>query len=428
MIFNAWTHWLSSLAPDQLFWMLAPLLLLDSPRYLLGAVAICIVDSVRDAWRWMAGAPSERQYEYCPSVCAILAGLNEADTLCQTLESLWGTYPRLEIIVVDDGSDDGMTDVAREFALTHSGVLVLRKPQRGGKSSALNFALPFTRAELIVCVDTDSHLGPNAIWEIVQPFRDETVGAVSGTVAPRNAFTNVVTWLQGLEYLRCIFIGRMVTSRLNILGIVSGAFGAFRRSAIERVRGWDVGPGEDGDVVLRLRKSGYRVVFAPYAQCFTSAPTAWDRLFRQRRRWEWAVVTFECRKHLDLADVFGANFRMSNFALLADRWLYNVVLVYVFWGYFTWLCFRMHDELHWFFLTNYAAYVVIEFLQLLVILSYSTDRRRDLKLGLATPLMPLYYLWLRAVSLIAVTEEMFTRRSFRDGFVPPHVRQATWHW
>jgi hypothetical protein len=35
---------------------------------------------------------------------------------------------------------------------------------------------------------------------------------------------------------------------------------------------------------------------------------------------------------------------------------------------------------------------------------------------------------LRAVSLLAVTEEMLSRRSFRDGFVPVHVREATWHW
>ena len=51
-----------------------------------------------------------------PSVTVILAGLNEADTVGSTLESVWGSYPRMEIIVVDDGSSDGMTQVAREFA------------------------------------------------------------------------------------------------------------------------------------------------------------------------------------------------------------------------------------------------------------------------------------------------------------------------
>src|SRR5207248_1453281 len=83
-----------------------------------------------------------------------------------------------------------------------------------------------------------------APWEIVQPFADPRVGAVSGTVVARAPFARLVTWLQAFEYLRCIFLGRMFASRLDILGIVSGAFGAFRADALRRLGGWDVGPGE----------------------------------------------------------------------------------------------------------------------------------------------------------------------------------------
>jgi cellulose synthase/poly-beta-1,6-N-acetylglucosamine synthase-like glycosyltransferase len=298
-----WIHWLSSVPNSQLILILAPVLLLDIPRYALGSVAMWLLEFVRDLFRGVVGRHTDAGHGYCPSVCVIVAGLNEAETVGHTIRSLIGTYPRLEIIVVDDGSTDGMSDVAREAARGfHDVVSVLRKPQRGGKSSALNFALPFTQAEILVCVDSDSHLEPGAIWEIVQPFTDARVGAVSGAVFARNAFDRVVCWLQALEYLRSIFVGRMIAARLDMLGIVSGAFGAFRRSAVCRLKGWDVGPGEDGDLTLRLRKSGYRIAFAPYAQCLTNVPTSWWRLMKQRRRWEWAVITFECRKHVDLAN------------------------------------------------------------------------------------------------------------------------------
>jgi biofilm PGA synthesis N-glycosyltransferase PgaC len=220
----------------------------------------------------------------------------------------------------------------------------------------------------------------------------------------------------------------MLAARLDMLGIVSGAFGAFRRSAIDRVQGWDVGPGEDGDLVLRIRKSGYRVAFAPYAQCFTRLPTSWLRLFKQRRRWDWSVVTFECRKHIDLANPFAPNFRISNLAMLADRWLYSLMLIYAFWGYAVWLCVFSDYNVAYVALTTYVLYLVLECLQLLVVLCYSLDRPRDLAVGLALPLMPLYYLFLRLATLVAVTEELFWRRSFRDTFVPAHVREATWHW
>lgn len=423
-----WIHWLSSVPPDELPLLLAPILLLDISRYAAGSVVICLWDCARDIVRLIQGKDQERSFRYCPSVCVVVAGLNEAETIGDTLRSIWGTYPRMEIIVVDDGSSDGTTQVAREFARTHSNVLVLRKPQRGGKSSAVNYALPFTRAEIILCVDGDSHLGPSAIWESVQPFTDPQVGAVSCTVLARNPFARLVTWLQAFEYLRCIFVGRMFSSRLNILGVVSGAFGSFRRSAIQRVMGWDVGPGEDSDLTLRLRKWGYQIAFAPYAQCFTNLPTSWWGLFKQRRRWEWACVTFECRKHVDMANIFSPNFRLSNLCLLLDRWVFNVLMTFALWGYVVWLCFHAQQDTWkqlWLF---YLVFLGLELAQLCVILFYSTERRRDLAIGLVAPLMPFYHLILRAVSLIAITEEVFTRRSFQDSFVPAHVREATWHW
>ncbi|MCA9206403.1 MAG: hypothetical protein KDA59_25295, partial [Planctomycetales bacterium] len=73
-------------------------------------------------------------------------------------------------------------------------------------------------------------------------------------------------------------------------------------------------------------------------------------------------------------------------------------------------------------------YVWLEAVQLCVVLYYSNDRRRDLMVGLATPLMPIYYLLMRVVTVFAITEELIARRSFRDNFVPQHVRESTWHW
>jgi cellulose synthase/poly-beta-1,6-N-acetylglucosamine synthase-like glycosyltransferase len=422
-----WIHWLSSKQPDELAWALLPLLLLDAPRYCLAGILLCAWDACRDLVALLRGGQAAA-LSHQPSVCVVLAGLNEADTVGSTLESVWGSYPNLEIIVVDDGSTDGMAQVAEQFAVTHAGVLVLRKTHRGGKSSALNFALPFARAEIVVCVDTDSHLATNAIWEIVQPFADERVGAVAGTVLARNARKNVCTWLQAAEYLRTIFVGRMLSSRLGVLGIVSGAFGAFRRTAIERLKGWDVGPGEDGDLVLRLRKAGWRIVHAPYAQCLTNLPTSWWRLFKQRRRWEWAVITFECRKHVDMANVFSPNFRWSNLGLLVERWVFSIAMTIGFFAYLIWLAAQDWRLLVYVLLTNYAAYLLMEIVQWLTVLYYSLDRRRDLVLAACAPLMPLYFFFLRFATLVAIIEETFWRRSFDDNFVPERVRRVTWRW
>ena len=423
-MWTGWIHWLSSIAPNELLLIVMPLLCLDGVRYCFASVAMCLWDASRGLWRGKTSGPSP----YDPSVCVILAGLNEAATIVATLESVWNSYPKLEIIVVDDGSSDGMAELAGEFASTHDNILVLRKPNRGGKSSALNFAIPFTKAEVVICVDTDSHLEPNAIFEIVQPFADPQVGAVAGTVLARNADINVVSQLQAAEYLRSIFLGRMLSSRLGILGIVSGAFGAFRREAIMATGGWDVGPGEDGDLVLRLRKAAWKIVHAPYAQCLTNVPLGWKQLFRQRRRWEWAIVTFECRKHVDMGNVFSPNFRISNLIMLLETWIFRIALTFAAFVVLGWLAVSKTDVLGYVLLTNYVLYCGLEFLQWLVMMYYTPKPRRDAWSLACLPLVPPYYLFLKVASLVAIVEEFFWRRSYQDNFVPRHVRKVTWHW
>lgn len=425
---SEWLYWTSSLHPNELLLILSPILLMDAPRYALGSVAVWLCDLAGEIFRAVTGRPAEIPFDHVPEVCVIIAGLNEAESLGRTLDSLVDTYPRMHTIVVDDGSTDGMSEIANEFARLRDDVTVVRKPDRGGKSSALNAGLPYTTAEILVCVDSDSHLGKNAIWEVVQPFKDPNVGAVSGSVLIRNPLANLVTCLQAMEYMRCIFLGRMLTCRLGILGIVSGAFGAFRREAVLRVGAWDVGPGEDGDISLRLRKAGYEVVFAPYAQSFTNPVPRWKQLTKQRRRWEWAVITLEMRKHLDMANPLHAEFRLRNLFMLVDRSLYSIVLPYSFAVYVIWQILHVHDQTLYHYALFYFVYLGFEVIQLLLLLYYSLDRKMVLSVAPVFPLMPFYYAYMRLITLWSITEEIVHRRSHQDNFVPPHVRRMALHW
>ncbi len=423
-----WIYWLSSVPRHELWLLLSMTLIFDAPRYLFGSLLLWVVDFPPACWQALIGE-EVAAFDFCPSVCVVVAGLNEAASLEQSLTYLWGSYPKLEIIVVDDGSDDGMTDVANEFARVHANVLVITKRERGGKSAAMNAAIPITTAEVVVILDADSELAHDALWEVVQPLRDPRVAAVSGNVLVRNRSANLLTRIQALEYLRSILLGRLVSSRLGLLGIVSGAFGAFRRSALERIGGWDVGPGEDEDIVLRLRKLGYLVEFAPYAECYTDVPTSLRTLTRQRRRWEWAVVSFQSRKHIDLANPLSANFRVSNFALVVERWVFNLFLPLWFWVYFGWLLIMPHDlPLLKIGAIFYVVYCVMELMQLLVLLFYSRHPWRDAQLAWVPFVMPLYQALQRCVTTVAIVEEMLTRRSYRDTFVPGHVRRVAWRW
>lgn len=424
-----WIHWLSSRHPNELLLLLLGLLLTDVPRYALSKLVLCLWCWGRDTVNLLCGRPLPEEFTYCPSVCAVVAGHNEEEVIESTLASLWGTYPRLEIIVVDDGSTDGMAAAARRFARAHPGVQVLQRPDRGGKSSALNWPLSYTQAEVIVVVDADSELGPSALWEIVQPLRDPRVGAVSGAVVVRNPFHGLVTWLQAYEYLSTIFIGRMVYAWMGILGIISGAFGAFRRTALDQVHGWDVGPPEDLDLTLAIRKLGYRIAFAAYAQCFTEAPTTWWGLIRQRLRWDRSgVIRNHCRKHLDMACFWSKNFRLSNLFLFLETWFFSIMCTYGIWVWAVVFCFRLPENWWQVLVALYLCYIVFELIQVLTNLYFTPSPGRDLLISVVFIFMPFYQVVMLAVRLVATTQELLWRASSDDNYVPRKVREATWRW
>ncbi len=424
-----WIHWLSSLHPDQLVSVVWGLLIVDGIRYGLGKVAMCLLDCARGVANWLLRRSAAASDEWTPTVGVILAGYNEAETIQATLRSIWGSYPRLEIVVVDDGSEDAMTPRAQEFASSHPGVLVLRRDRRGGKSSAMNLGLQFLTAEVVVIVDADSELGPDAIRRIVQPLSDPEVGAVAGTVLGRAPYGSLVTWFQAYEYLSSVFVGRMLAARIGLLGIVSGAFGAFRRSALDSLMGWDVGPPEDLDLTLTLRKAGYRIASAAHSICFTDLPTTWHVLARQRLRWDQSgVIRNHCRKHLDLACFWRKNVSWSDFILLLESWFTNIFCLIGIWGWFVWLAFHWKPESWMLLFSLYICYVVLELLQALTILYYTEDPRRDAPACLVVPLVPLYQMFLMVVRTYALLRETFLRSSFEDNYVPKHVREATWHW
>src|SRR5262249_52016592 len=153
------------------------------------------------------------------------------------------TWPHLEVIVVDDGSTDGTSDQVRTFLARHTPgsrqkpwcrLVTLRR--RNGKAAALNLGLALARGEYIVYVDADTTFERDAVFEIIRPMlEDPDCGAVGGNIIARNAAQNVLTQLVAIEYLFSISIGRRFRSLVNMVHVISGAFGAFRRDVIDAV-------------------------------------------------------------------------------------------------------------------------------------------------------------------------------------------------
>ena len=111
---NEWTFWLSSIPRDELLWLILPVVMFDGLRYCFSSLCMWSFDALNALvpGKSLVGKSSpvnlqssQSSYRYCPSISLIVAGLNEGDSLRGTLQRLWGTYPKLQLIVVDDGSN-----------------------------------------------------------------------------------------------------------------------------------------------------------------------------------------------------------------------------------------------------------------------------------------------------------------------------------
>jgi len=267
-----------------------------------------------------------------PPISIVVPAYNEGKSILESVRSLLALrYPRLEVVVVNDGStDDTLERLIEAFGLqrtprvywqrirsqpvrgiywspAHPGLWVLDKVN-GRKADAANAGINLASAPYVCVVDGDSMLDPGAMSAIMHAILArplETVAA-GGTIRIANgcefgpsgvtrvrAPAGLLAGSQVLEYLRAFLFGRMAWSELDALLIVSGAFGVFRKDAVVEVGGFRHDTvGEDIDLVVRLhrhlRGAGrpYKVAFVPDPVCWTECPETLRGLRNQRMRWE----------------------------------------------------------------------------------------------------------------------------------------------
>jgi biofilm PGA synthesis N-glycosyltransferase PgaC len=229
-----------------------------------------------------------------PFVSIIVPGKNEGKHIYKLANSLKEqTYRNFELIVIDDGSDDDTRTICNSLKKNGLIDIFLSNDVRGGKASAANLGLRYATGKFIIHMDADCSYDRDAVENIIVPFYyDDKLGAVGGDVQVRNYRESLCATLQAIEYTDTISVGRISQSQLGIYRIISGAFGAFKKEALQSVGGWDIGPGLDGDITVKIRKLGYQIHFEPTAICQTNVPVTFKSLIKQRLRWDKSLNTF----------------------------------------------------------------------------------------------------------------------------------------
>jgi biofilm PGA synthesis N-glycosyltransferase PgaC len=227
-----------------------------------------------------------------PPVTILVPAYNEGAVIQGSIRSLLELdYPRYEILVIDDGSKDDTYVKASVYAGDHGRALVrvITKPN-GGKARALNTGISQASSDFILCMDGDSALHPATLRRAIRHFDDSAIGAVAGSVKVVNR-TNLLSSLQALEYIEGLNMVRAAQGFFRLVNIIPGPIGIFRKSALEKVGGYDHDTfAEDCDLTLKLLLEGYQVQYEPGAIAYTEAPEKMLDLLKQRYRWTRGIL------------------------------------------------------------------------------------------------------------------------------------------
>ena len=236
--------------------------------------------------RTVRGRP--REEGFTPPLSVIVPAFNEAVNIERSVRSLdESDYPEFEVLVVDDGSTDGTGDLVERLDLPRTRVL---RQENLGKPAALNHGIEEARHDIVVMVDADTVFEPGTLRELVQPFRETDVGAVSGNTKVGNRGRLLGRW-QHIEYVMGFNLDRRLYDVLRCMPTVPGAIGAFRREVLVDVGGVSGATlAEDTDLTLAVGRAGWRVVYEENARAWTEAPATLRGLWRQRYRWCYGTL------------------------------------------------------------------------------------------------------------------------------------------
>lgn len=254
-----------------------------SEAVLVYSFAISIVWSISGFISWLI---QKRQTQPAiprevPAYTVLIPFHGEAEGALRTAWSLAAVTPQpAEIILIDDGSAEASVD-----AHLPSGARIVRFPARRGKAGALKDALSLAGTEIVVCLDADTQAQTLDWHAMLGRFGDPQLGAVTGKIWGHSN-GSIAGRMQEIDYIAVISLIKAAETLWGGLLTVSGAFVAFRKSALEGVGSWDTDKAaEDIDISWRLQIAGWRVDFdIGWTAAVEMAPNI-PALWRQRRRW-----------------------------------------------------------------------------------------------------------------------------------------------
>lgn len=244
---------------------------------------------------------------FTPGVSIVIPCFNEESLIHRTiLGCINQDYPqdKLEVIVIDDCSNDNsfakIKETVEELKIKEqrydvkSRLRYVRQGKNAGKREAMAVGALMARHELMVFVDSDSFLDPFAIRNLVQPFKDEDMGGVSGRTDVANTYTNALTKMQAVRYYIAFRIMKAAEGYFDAVTCLSGPLSCYRKELVlkyleawrnQRFLGEKATFGDDRSMTNFILRH-HRTCYQDTAICSTVVPNTHSVFLKQQMRWK----------------------------------------------------------------------------------------------------------------------------------------------
>ncbi len=232
-------------------------------------------------WAKLAPQPIQRE-DWEPTITMLIPAYNEIDVIERKLQnSVSLDYPKdkLEVMLIDDGSDDGTLEIAERYEREH-GITLVKKPTRSGKMASVNMGFERAKGEIVVLSDASPSYEPNSLRVLMQPLADENVGVAVGTLAVWDA-ENAVAKPAGLYWKYEAALRGWETKTGSTVAVHGNMF-AIRKELFRPLTAGTIN--DEFSIAMEALRAGKRVIYERPALSYDDASSNMGDEFQRRVR------------------------------------------------------------------------------------------------------------------------------------------------
>lgn len=235
-------------------------------------------------------------------IAVVIPCFNEdPDLVEESIRTVLDGEGEKQVIVIDDGSRNGVQERLRALAATLP-ILLHEFPENRGKREALHVAvteLLDDDVDFVVTIDSDTVLEHDALVRVVEPLLSPEIGASTGNVLLLNERQNLLTRMVGTYYWVGLNIYKQAQSVIRSVVCCSGCLAAYKAPLLrevidefagQRFLGEPCTHSEDRHLTNLVLKRGYDVVYVAEAISWTETPASVRGFLRQQRRWKRGYI------------------------------------------------------------------------------------------------------------------------------------------